>query len=165
MPELKLALIVEAIDRFTEPMHRISDALSGPAKAIQAGMGQGMGALAQFGDRFAGLAATVGAGFEIREIIKDEDAFARLGIDAGISSDQVAQLKGTIFSMAEENGIAINDLSTAFRGVFNLAGIDAAQRDVGALATTIQRLGGYGPEVGNLFGTLERFGGIKGPAH
>lgn len=159
---LHLSLVVEAIDQATAPFKRMSDALSGPGRALKAGLGEAFDGMRKFSEGWAGLAAAVGGGFELRELVKEQDTFARLGIDAGLSADRVEHLKHSMYDLAEKSSVPFDQLSEGFRRTFGRAGINAAEESLPALAATIQRMGGYGSEAGELFGTLLQRGVVKG---
>jgi hypothetical protein len=163
MSDMRLAVIVEAIDQLSAPFRRMAEAASLPARAVRQGFMQIQEGIEKLSSNYTGLAAAVGAGFELREVIKAQDEFQRLGIDAGISAEHVEELHQRVFDAAQRMRVPLDELTAGFHQVFDLVGIESAEADIGALAAGIQRLGGHGADLGALFGTLERFSGLRGP--
>jgi hypothetical protein len=163
MSDMKLSLIVEMIDHITAPFERLTHIVGAPAKAAGRAFAALSENLERVSNNFAGLATVVGAGFELRDVIRDQDMFARIGTDAGVGAERVKELQEKIDGVAQRVGVPLDELTSGFRKVFEDVGLEKAQADVDALATSMQRLGGHGEEIGSLFATLQHFGKLGAP--
>lgn len=164
MSDMKLSVIVEAIDRLTEPFRRMSEAVKGPAEAARKMAEHAGEMIEKVRGSYEGLAVAIGGGFEIREIMKDNDAFKMLGINAEASETRIESLRDRLIEVAQASRVSLDELTAGFNQMrSNGANLDDAEESLGAMATTIQRLSGQGAGIGELFATLERFSDIKGP--
>lgn len=120
--------------------------------------------LQQAGTPYGGIAATVGGGFEAREIISENDFFNRIRIMSGASIEQIDRVREHLLEAARDARVSSDELRDAFgamrAGGMPLADIDQTLEVTGA---AIQRLGGHGAEIGELFANLRKFDDIKGP--
>jgi multisubunit Na+/H+ antiporter MnhB subunit len=113
---------------------------------------------------YGALAAAVGGGIEIGELIKDNDDFDRLRIKTGATREDIEGLRGDVLNSAQAWGVQTTEIR---RGIDAMreggSKIDEIRSDTDMLATSIQRLGGNGLELGDLFTTLRQFEDVKGP--
>lgn len=164
MSELRLSLVLEAIDRATAPLRRVADAVKAPGAAARQAAAAANQALAGVTHSYEGVAALIGGGFEIKEIVGESDFFNRLRINAGASAERVDHLRHTLLETARAAKVAPDELTAAFKAMREGgASLDALEENLPAIATTIQRLGGQGQEVGDLYTALRKFSGLQGP--
>ncbi len=162
--QMRLTLLVEAIDRLSAPFRRMSAAVQGPAMAAKRAFGGLNAGLESLSGRLEGLAALAGGGIEVKEVIGDEDAFNRLRIQYGMTKEAAEGLEHGLMRVGAAAGAPLAEMMASLKG-FQAAGGDVARfadklKMVGA---TVSLLGGQGAEVGQMLEVMQRNFDITGP--
>jgi len=164
MTQLRLSMVVEAIDRAIPTLNRITDAVKGPAKAAARVGGQVAAVAGRVSQSYAGIAAAVGGGFAVKEIVKENERFDRMRIGLGLTEERVESLRGALYQAAIAWRVPLDELNAGFSAMRSHGvPLDEAQKSLDAIGVAVQRAGGGGEEIGNLFGILSKFGKLQGP--
>jgi hypothetical protein len=107
----------------------------------------------------------VGAGLTLRNVGNAQERLERLGIQAGLSSEKMKQLKNDIYATALQDDVRVDPKEI-------LAGVEAivektgnlafAEQNIKNIGQAVQATGATGVDIGELFGEFEKMG-IKGP--
>lgn len=161
---LKLSLVIEAIDRATAPVKRIAGAVQHAGK-VAAEIGRKTGeALERVNGGFEQIATLVGGGIEVRDLVKDDNAFQRLGIIAGATQETIEKLRASVLETARATGAPVSELNAALMADRDAGGsIKLYEQNIGNLAAMIELLNGHGADLGNMLANLDQRFNIKGP--
>lgn len=161
---LKLSLVIEAIDRATAPVKRIAGAVQ-HAGRVAAEIGAKTGeALERVNGGFEQIATLVGGGIEVRDLVKDDNAFQRLGIIAGATQETIEKLRASVLETARATGAPVSELNAALMADRDAGGsIKLYEQNIGNLAAMIELLNGHGADLGNMLATLNQRFNIQGP--
>ncbi len=164
MSDMKLSLIVEAIDKLSAPFRRMSEAVKGPAAAAKRAFGGLNEGLENLAGRYESLALAVGGGIEVKEIISDQDVFNRLRIQFDMTEQAAEHLQEGILKSAAAMGAPIGEMTAGLKSFTNAGGDVAAFGDqLQITAKYITLLGGHGADLGKVMADLQERLSIKGP--
>jgi hypothetical protein len=145
--QLKLSYIIEATEGASG---RVLDHIGSKLDAI--------------GHSYAGLAAMVGGGLEIRASIDEDSYFRQLAALTDTSFEKLEKIKTHIHSVATESKINIDEMVHAM-AAFRTGGgdFDTFDKSATGAAHAMAVLGGEGEEVGRVMAALDRSFDLKGP--
>jgi hypothetical protein len=145
--QLKLSYIIEATEGASG---RVLDHIGSKLDAI--------------GHSYAGLAAMVGGGLEIRASIDEDSYFRQLAALTDTSFEKLEKIKTHIHSVASDSKIKIDEMTEGLAAFQRSGGTFAEfDRSANSAADAIAVLGGKGEEVGRVMAALDRSFDIKGP--
>jgi hypothetical protein len=111
-----------------------------------------------------GVAAAVGGGFEVHEILQDNEFFNRLRINTGAPIEQIEALRHHFLDAARDARISSDEMKLAFDSLREGgAPLDFIDASLDTVAASIQRLNGHGGDIGELFANLRKFDDLQGP--
>jgi hypothetical protein len=111
-----------------------------------------------------GVAAAVGGGFEVHEILQDNEFFSRLRINTGAPIAEIEALRHHFLDAARDARISSDELKQAFDSLREGgAPIEFIDASLDTIAASIQRLNGHGSDIGELFANLRKFDDLQGP--
>ncbi|HVJ53449.1 MAG TPA: hypothetical protein VM689_13360 [Aliidongia sp.] len=164
MADLKLSLVVEAIDRATAVFRQVSQAVGLPAAAAEKGLARIQSGAEGVTNAVAGIGLGVGAAIELKEIVGTAEYFDRLRINSGASAETVDHLREVLLETAKAARIPSDELTASLKGVLASGqGLGFFQDNIKSLATGIQLLNGDGEELGQSFAQLSNKLQIKSP--
>ncbi|MCP3941447.1 MAG: phage tail tape measure protein [Desulfobacteraceae bacterium] len=116
-------------------------------------------------NRYTGLVGTVGAGMTIRNVGNAQERLERLGIQAGLSSEKMKQLKKDIYATALQEDIRVDpkEILAGIESIVEKTGnLAFAEKNMRNIGLAIQATGANGTNIGEIFGEFEKTG-IRGP--
>jgi hypothetical protein len=116
-------------------------------------------------NRYTGLVGTVGAGLTIKNVGNAQERLERLGIQAGLSSEKMKQLKNDIYATALQDNIRVDpkEILAGVESIVEKTGnLEFAEKNIRNIGMAVQATGATGQNIGELFGEFEKMG-IKGP--
>lgn len=172
MSDLKTSVIVDLAGnlprqapRFAQAMNRFGDSSNRTLRVMRgsvAAVGRGLDRLA---NRYTALLSGVGVAAAIRDVIDFDAAMTRMGTNALLSAEKVAQIKQQIQSVANAADVRIDRdvLATSVSKLFELTG------DPDFVVSQIRNMGvalqGYGAEANSAAELIAQFWekGIRAP--
>lgn len=117
------------------------------------------------GNMYMGLIAGVAAGAAARGVINLEERFARLGIQANESADEMDRLKREIFAVSQAPDIRVDpgQITSAVEAIVEKTGdLEFARNNLENIGLAIQATGAAGENIGDILAEMQK-AGIGGP--
>lgn len=154
---LKLQFLIEAVDGVKGVAANITGGVRGMVRNITGSFESITHAAEGFGRSYEGIAAAIGGGLEIRDLIGQEDTFNRLRVQNDMTAASVETLRDTIVSAANDARVNLHDMLGALSGLDQAGGdITKFGEDAKTAAAMIQLLGGQGDDVGRMIAALHK---------
>lgn len=173
MADLRTSIVIDLTGNLARRAHNFGKSLADLGRSGTRHMG-GLSravsatgrALDRMGNRYTALltgAAGVGAA---RMVIALEERFARLGIQANKSAEDMDALKREIYATAQAANVRVDpgEITSAIEAIVEKTGdLDFARENIRNIGLTIQATGAQGAAVGELVAELQKMGAFKGP--
>ncbi|EGU38360.1 phage tail tape measure protein [Vibrio scophthalmi] len=115
--------------------------------------------LDSMGSRYAGFAASLAGGISFRNAVTLEQRMARIGVNAGISTEKIKALQEQVYQSAMNRNIAADpsEILSAIEKIASRTGdLEFARKNVEALGQAIQATGAMGIDIGGLAADLRK---------
>lgn len=157
MNNLRLSFVIEAIDRATAVTEKVTAGVKSAVQGVAHVGREAFASLERVSKSYEGMAALVGGGFEIRDIVKESDYFARIKALSGASDEAIETLRHHMSDLAIEAKVSRSELLDAFKAVRSGGGsLDFFDEQLKAITASIALLGGHGEEIGDLLIALKQ---------
>lgn len=117
--------------------------------------------LDRLGSRYTALLTGVGGGLAIRNVVRLEERFTRLGIAAGATDERMEKLKQQIFDTAQASDVRIDPsrLTEAVAEIVERTGdLGFAERNLRGMALALQATAAAGKDIGGIGAELQKAG-------
>jgi len=158
---IRAGILLSLTDGFSPGIRKAGSEFSGFGAGVTSTADRINKAFSGIGAKMAGVGLSIGAGAAINGVIDLEARLVRLGTQADVSAEKVAELKNRIFETARAPDIKIDQsqLIDAMDQIIERTGdMKFAEDNLRSIGLAIQATGASGADIGGLFAEFQKMG-------